>query len=538
MRKRKIFTLLSLLIGIVFLFSCEGKGTLEIDKPKGADVYINGKHVGKVPLKTELKEDKYTITVATSPYDLETKKDVQIYFDHTTKLSFKPTPKGLLKINSKPEGALVLEGKNPIGKTPLETKIDVGKHKLTLELGSVGTKRVVNIEYGKTTEIFVNLEKAVVHFNAQPSDATLIIDGKNYGTFPKTVELEAGIHKITVSKPPYTDTFTLKVKKGDEFNILYVLEDVQLPPVQAYGPITFTPDNKYLVTMGKAGIYFWDIKKFKPQISLYDPKDVRNFDKFINFAISDNGLYVAGIKPIRKMAYALKDKTKKYDKILIWDMRTSAPVLSKLYPIESKGIAFRKDASKVYYITKEGIIKIADRKTGNIKGEIGLNEGYSFSREKNGKIYIGSTEGTLFVFDTAKDKVINKLKVSDKKINDVEISKDGKYLILALEEGKVKILNSSDLSSVKEFNFDTPILSANLSPKNEKLAIGKSNNTVEVYNKDNGNLIYKIENLRAPVISLVFSTEEILITASSIENPTVNIWKNGHLLKKWVQTIE
>ena len=535
---RKIFSFLSLILTALFFIGCEGKGTLEVDNPKGADVYINGKHVGKTPLKMELREDKYTITVATSPYDLETKKNVQIYYDHTTKLSFKPTPKGVLEINSKPEGASVLEGKEPLGKTPLKTKLDVGKHKLTIKLGSVGTKRVVDIEYGKTTKLFVNLEKAVIHFYANPSDAKLIIDGKDYGNFPKTVELEAGLHKITVSKPPYTDSFTLKVKKGDEFKITYVLEDVQLPPVQAYGPITFTPDNKYLVTMGKAGIYFWDLKKFKPQISLYDPKDVRNFDKFINFAISDNGLYVAGIKPIRKMAYALKDKEKKHDKILIWDMRTGSPILSKMYVMESKAVAFSKDNSKVYYITKEGLIKIADRKTGNIKADITLGEGYSFAKGKNGKIYIGSDKGTLFVFDTSTDKIEKTLKLSSDKINDIEISKDGKYIIIALQEGKVKILNASDLSQYKEFNFNTPILSANISPENKKLAIGKTDKTVEVYNLEDGNLLYKIENLRAPVISLVFSNEEILITASSIDNPNVDIWKNGHLLKKWVQTIE
>ncbi len=535
---RKIFSFFGLFITIFLLASCEGKGTLEIDEPKGADVYINGKHIGKTPLKTELREDKYTITVATSPYDLETKKNVQIYYDHTTKLSFKPTPKGVLEINSKPEGAEVLEGKEPLGKTPLKTKIDVGKHEITFKLGTVGTKRVVNIEYGKTTELFVNLEKAVLHFNAEPSDAKLIIDGKDYGTFPQTVELDAGLHKITVSKPPYTDTFSLKVKKGDEFNITYVLEDVQLPPVQAYGPITFTPDYKYLVTMGKAGIYFWDLKKFKPQISLYDPKDVRNFDKFINFAISDNGEYVAGIKPIRKMAYALKDKDKKHDKILVWDMKTASPVLSKMYLMESKGIAFSKDNTKIYYITSDGIVKIADRKTGDIKAEISLGEEYSFSKAKDGKIYIGSVNGTLFVFNMSTDKVEKTVNLSQQKINDIEISKDGKYLIVALNEGKVKILNSNDLSTVKEFNFGMPILSANISPENKKLAVGKIDKTVDVYDEETGKLLYKIENLRAPVISLVFSTEEILITASSIDNPNVDIWKNGHLLKKWVQTIE
>jgi len=536
--EKRIFSIFLLILSALFLISCEGRGTLEIDEPKGAKVYINGKYVGDVPLKKELKEGKYTIVVATSEYDLEKKKDVQIYFDHTTKLSFKPTPKGVLKVNTKPEGALVLEGKNPIGKTPLTEKIDVGKHKIIIKKGDIGTTRIVNIEYGKTTELFVDLEHATVHFYAQPSDAKLIIDGKDYGTFPKTVKLDEGIHKITVSKDIYTDTFTLKVKRGDELRVTYLLKPVQLPPVQAYGPIAFTPDRKYLVTMGKAGIYFWDLKKFKPQISLFDPEDVRNFDKFINFAISDKGRYVAGIKPIRKMAYALKDKNKKYDKILVWDMTTASPIFSKLYPIESKAIALDKDAKHIYLVTKFGHIEVIDRATGKEVGQIRIGGGYGFARYSDGKIYLGTGDGKLVVVNLVTKKVEDTKSLTSAKINDVEISADKKYIVVATGDGLVKILDKNTLETVKEFSHNDEVLSANLSPENKKLAIGKPNKVVEVYDLNTGNLLYKIENLTAPPTSVLFATEEILITASSIDNPMVSIWKNGKLLKKWIQVIE
>ncbi|MDQ7055433.1 MAG: PEGA domain-containing protein [Persephonella sp.] len=283
---KKIFAFFLLVAAAMFLSSCEGKGKLVIKEPPNADVYINGKHVGKTPIEVELKEGKYTVEVAVSPFEMERKKNVWVYFDHTTELSFRPSPKGILVVDTKPQGAEVIEGRNPLGRTPFKDKIDVGEHHIILKFGAVGTSRVVNIEYGKTTELFVNLEKAVVHFRANPSQATLSIDGKNVGSFPVDLELEEGIHHITVSHQHYTDTFRLKVKKGDEITVTYILTDVQLPPIQAYGPITFTPDKKYLITLGKAGIYFWDLKKFKPQISLYDPKDVGNFDKFINYAVS------------------------------------------------------------------------------------------------------------------------------------------------------------------------------------------------------------------------------------------------------------
>lgn len=535
---KKIYYLFTLFVIAVLLFGCEGKGTLEIDNPKNAKVYINGKEVGTTPFKTTLKEDKYTITVATSPFDLETKKDVQIYFDHTTKLDFTPTKKGLLIIDSKPQGAKVIEKNEVIGKTPLKIKLDIGKHKIIFVYGDVGTSRTVYLDYAKTTKLFVNLEKAVLHLTANPSDAKLLIDGKEVGSFPTTVELDEGVHKLTVSKPPYVDTFSLKVKKGDEFRIQYVLREVQLPPVQAYGPITFTPNKKYLITMGKAGIYFWDIKKFKPQISLYDPKDIRNFDKFINFGISSDGKYVIGIKPIRKMAYALKDKDKKHDKIIVWDMRTTAPTLSKLYVMEAKAVGFNKDTSKIYFITKDGLIKIANRRTGYIEGEVSFNDGYGFAKFGNGKIYIGTTSGKLVIFDTDQNKIVSTLQIANDKINDVELSQDKKYLVVASSDKSVKILDTQTNNVVEQFNFDSPILSANLSPQNDKLAISKANKVVEVYDKNKKQMLYKIDSFEYPVVSLAFANDEILITASSIETPIVKIWKNGHLLKKWIQTIE
>ncbi|NPA12965.1 MAG: PEGA domain-containing protein [Aquificae bacterium] len=536
---KKVVGIFLLIFASLTLLSCEGKGKLVIKEPPNADVYINGKHIGKTPIEVELKEGKYTVEVATSPFDMERKKDVWVYFDHTTELSFKPKPKGLLVINSKPEGAVVMEGRNPLGKTPFKDKVDVGEHHIVLKLGAVGASRTVNIEYGKTTELFVNLEKAVIHFNADPPDAILYVDGKKIGSFPQTLELDEGIHKITVEKGAYRDTFTLKVKKGDEFTVKYVLKDVQLPPIQAYGPISFTPDHKYLITMGKAGIYFWDLKKFKPQISLYDPKDVRNFDKFINYGISEDGQYVVGIKPIRRMAYALPPelKGKKVDKILVWDLKTTFPIMSKLYPMEAGFTAISKDKTKVYYITKDGKVKIADLKTGELKGEVELGHIPTSSKYVDGKVYIGTKDGYVLVFDTATDQIQDKKQIHTDTVSDIQTTRDKDLIITASKDGQVKLL-TKDLSVNKVITVGKPVYSAGLSPSKDKIAIGTGDKMVEVQKVETGETLYTIQNLKFIPISVLFADEEVLIVASSIDNPNINIFKNGHLMKKWLQTIQ
>jgi len=121
--------------------------------------------------------------------------------------------------------------------------------------------------------------------------------------------------------------------------------------------------------------------------------------------------------------------------------------------------------------------------------------------------------------------------------NGLEISFDRKFIVTASSDGKVAILDK-DLNNQKIFEFGSEILSANISPENKKIAVGKPDRTVDVIDINSGETLYSIDGLKAPVISLAFSNEDILITASSIKTPRVNIWKNGHLLRKWIQTVE
>lgn len=174
----KKFSFLVILLSF-FLFSCEGKGKLSVKEPQGAEVYVNGKPVGKTPLEIELKEGSYTVEVATSEFDRDRQTGVWVYYDKTTELSFKPRPKGILEANTIPQGAVVMEGRNYLGKTPFKDYLDVGKHLIVFKLGNVGASRKVVIEYGKTTSLTVNLEKAVIHFDANPSDATIYVDNKS-----------------------------------------------------------------------------------------------------------------------------------------------------------------------------------------------------------------------------------------------------------------------------------------------------------------------------------------------------------------------
>lgn len=527
--------ILFLVFPVIILTSCEGKGKLQIDSPKGADIYINGERVGKTPLIMELKEGKYDITVATTDFDRDTKKGVWIYYDKITKLDFSPKPTGILKVDTIPQGAVVVEKRDEIGRTPFMDYLPTGQHLILFKLGAVGTSRKVFIEYGKETYLKVNLQKAVLHFDANYPDATLYIDGKKIGSFPRVVELEEGLHKFTVEKDVYKDDFSLKVKRGDEFRVTFNLQEVQLPNVGAYAPIMFSIDYRYFITMGKAGIYFWDTKDLKPHISLWDPEDVRNFDKFSTFTVSEDGKFIAGLKPIKALAYKHKD-LKNTLKLILWDNTTTTVKLNKLLDLNADFVAFGKDSSKVYLFDKSGRVTIIDAKTGNKLKDSSLEESITAVKSLSNKIYLGTSSGKILVYDTSSDSILNQVSVHSLAINDIQVSKDRKTVVTASADKTVKLLDISDMSILKSVSTTTPILSANISPSGARLIVGKVDKTVDVLSID-GSKLYSI-NLNYAPVSVGFTTEDITVTASSKENPTVNLWYQGHLLKKWVQTIE
>lgn len=535
MVKKITYLLIVFLSSVLFLTSCEGRGKLQIDNPPGADVYVDGQKVGKTPLLIELKEGRYDITVATTEFDRETKKGVWIYYDKVTKIDFNPKPTGLLKADTIPQGAVVIDGKYQVGTTPFREYLPVGKHVIVFKLGAVGTSRKVIIEYGKEVTLNVNLQKAVLHFDANMPDATLYIDGKQTGGFPQTVELEEGIHKFTVEKEIYKDEFNLKVKKGDELKISFNLQELQLPNVGAYGPLMFTADYSQFISLGKAGVYFWNTNDLKPHVSLWDPDDARNLDKFSNFAVSDDGKLTAAIKPIKALAYKYKD-TKNPLKVLVWDNTTTAIKLNKLLDFNAEFVAFGNGGKSLYLIDRIGKISVIEFPSGNKIGEFSTGDGITAVKANSGKIYLGTSSGKVLILDTASNSITNQINLHTGAVNDLQLSKDRSQLITASSDKTVKIVKLPDMSVARTINTTAPVMSANISPSAGKVIVGKVDRTADVLSAD-GSKMYTISLNYIPT-SVGFLGEETTITAGSKESPTVNLWYQGHLLKKWIQVIE
>jgi len=175
--------------------------------PSGADVYVNGRHVGVSPVKVEeLVPGTHKIRVSKDRYQ-DYNEDLFIKKGQAKVIQADLTPKpfGDLKVNSNPSGAEVYIDDDKRGITPI-----------ALENLPKGTRKVMVKKEGfdtwlDTVEI-VPLEKAYIsadlvsifgglNISSNPSKADVYIGGKKKGKTPLILEkVKKGQQKIEIKK--------------------------------------------------------------------------------------------------------------------------------------------------------------------------------------------------------------------------------------------------------------------------------------------------------------------------------------------------
>ena len=214
-------------------------------RPTGANVYINGKLVGKTPyLKRKYKQRELSIKVAKKGYKedafkLNLKKNREL----TVKLkkSAATSATALLSIRSKPTGADVYVNEELVGKTPY-LKRRYKKRELSIRVskkGYIDDAFEVNLKKDRELMALLSSEKTKAGFfdkMFKPGKAgnvgTLIVrakegdkvtvDGKSYKAFPVVLRnITIGKHNIFIvrkGKKPFLKTVTLK--KGETLRIV------------------------------------------------------------------------------------------------------------------------------------------------------------------------------------------------------------------------------------------------------------------------------------------------------------------------------
>ncbi|MCF0245143.1 MAG: PEGA domain-containing protein, partial [Bacteroidaceae bacterium] len=187
----------------------------------GADVYLNGRKVGKSPYTTkELREGEYTIKVTKEMFD-SGEKSVKVVRNETSKvnLAMQPAFGNVTIRTSDADAILTLDGRE-IGKGPWTGRVERGKHLLEARRANHRTaSKTIDVVANKQLQVDVDAPTPIVgslNISSDPMGAKIKIDGKDMGETPNIISgLLIGSHTVSLSKQGCGDfEKTISIKEG------------------------------------------------------------------------------------------------------------------------------------------------------------------------------------------------------------------------------------------------------------------------------------------------------------------------------------
>lgn len=199
------------------------EGEIEVKfEPFGAEVYLDGKEIGKTPLVFYgISTGKHLIRIVKLgyyPYEAEVEIKAPDRKSIEGSLA-KEANEGYLFVRTELEEAQIyLNGK------PFEIKLlkdgailPAGEYRVKVEKNGYKTWETdVIVRTGEITEVKVRsretqpeimkeaqVQKCSLFINTHPAGARIYVNGRHYGTSPKYIELNAGKHSIVLIKDYY-----------------------------------------------------------------------------------------------------------------------------------------------------------------------------------------------------------------------------------------------------------------------------------------------------------------------------------------------
>ena len=195
-------------------------------EPSDAAIFIDGKDAGNTPLIiTDPDQGKHHIEVKMEGYE-NWSESVNIEHNKETTLTAALQLKaGSICIKSEPSIAVVLIDGEEVGTTPLIIADPTpGIHNVEVKMSGFETwSESVKIETGKeaTLTAVLQLKPGPVTINSVPSDATILINGKEIGTTPVNItDPDPGAYLVEVRMDGYeTWNESIDIKPGKEITI-------------------------------------------------------------------------------------------------------------------------------------------------------------------------------------------------------------------------------------------------------------------------------------------------------------------------------
>lgn len=217
--------------------------TVEADVP-GAQVMVNGKSIGTVPLTLSLQPGRYLVEVSKEGYETWRKwLDAAAAQSSTLKATMRSrsgqdstTGTGTIVVASDVFEATVLVDGNAVGSVPaLIDGLTPGRHSVEVQASGYASRTVaVQVLAGKTAKVRVRLTAAStqpaatarLHIDAEPDGAEVWIDGVFRGKAPLSLDnLSGGIHRIELRKEGLQSaTQTTRLDNGKSKTLRFALK--------------------------------------------------------------------------------------------------------------------------------------------------------------------------------------------------------------------------------------------------------------------------------------------------------------------------
>jgi formylglycine-generating enzyme required for sulfatase activity len=183
--------------------------------PEGARVMVDGKPVGKTPLRLQLLPGTYSLEVGADQYkrwrtQLVVKPNEPQVLDNIRLLP----ADGILALSTRPPGANVTVGGGYAGKTPLKIPLAPKTTHLVriTKAGYEKTTRKVRVSSAKMKSLTVELVpiKGIVYLMVEPKDAELMVNGQSWGPVRPELRLTSVEHHLEIKKEGY-ESFVTKI---------------------------------------------------------------------------------------------------------------------------------------------------------------------------------------------------------------------------------------------------------------------------------------------------------------------------------------
>ena len=224
---------------------------------QGATIEINGQEYSSpTPFTTTpLASGKYTIQAFRQMYKTATVEAV-VEDGKTTKVDIPLLPNyGELSIKTAHNDDEIYVDNTLVGKGSCSKRMDAGVHRIEVKKDKHQTyTTTVELSAGQTIAKNIEALKPIVgslNINSTPMDATITIDGKNYGTTPNVIpDMLIGRHDITLAKQGYSPLHqTVNVEEGKMAEYTFELQMGNMVSIatDAEGDALYV-DNQYIGT--------------------------------------------------------------------------------------------------------------------------------------------------------------------------------------------------------------------------------------------------------------------------------------------------